>query len=67
MVTVGEGKGGMTWESSPATYITVCEVDSRGNLLCDPGNWKLVLCDDLERVTGREVGGQFRRQLEARM
>lgn len=30
MVTVGEGKGGVTWESSPATYVTVCEVDSQG-------------------------------------
>ena len=59
MVTVGEGKGGMTWESSPATYITICEVDSQWEFAV----WSRELkAGDLERAMGREVGGCFRRR-----
>ena len=35
--TGGEGKGGINWESSTETYITICKIDS-GNLLYDSGN-----------------------------
>ena len=51
--TVGEGESGMIWQSSIETYTLpyVKQIVS-GNLLCDPGNPKPILCDNLEGWDG---------------
>ena len=43
-------------------YITICEVDSRGDSLYDAGSSNLVLCDTLEGWDGVGVGGRFKRE-----
>ena len=64
--TVGEGESGMIWQNGIETYTLpyVKQIVS-GNLLCDPGNPKPILCDNLEGWDGggggREVqeGGTY--------
>ena len=49
MATLGQGEGGMTWESSIQTYILpYVKHIVGGNLLYDVGNPKLLFCDNLE-------------------
>ena len=56
MDTVGEGEGGMNWESSMETFtLPYVKYVASGNLLSDTGSSSPVLCDDLERWDG--VGG----------
>ena len=57
--TEGEGKGGINWESSTETYITICKID-RGNLLYDSGSSNPVLFDNLVRWDG--VGGRLKKE-----
>ena len=47
MTTVGEGEGGRIRESSTDAYTLPCVKEmARGNLLCDAGNTKMMLCDN---------------------
>ena len=51
--TVGEGDGGMNWESSIETYtLPYVNYTASGNLLSDTGSSSPVLCGDLERWDG---------------
>ena len=61
--TVGEGEGGMIWESSIETYTLPYIIQTAsGNLLYDMENPKRVLCKNLEVWDGREEGGMFKNQ-----
>ena len=58
--TVGEGEGGVTGENSIETYtlqnIISAKQIASGNLLCDVGNPKPVLCDNIEGWDGEGSG-----------
>ena len=63
MDTVGEGDGGMNWESSIETYtLPYVNYTASGNLLSDTGSSSPVLCGDLERWDGWEVGERLKRE-----
>ena len=46
--SVGEGEGGMIWESSTETYTLPCKRQRAGGSFYDAGDPKSVLCDNLE-------------------
>ena len=47
VATVGEGEGGRIRERSTDAYTLPCVKETaRGNLLCDAGNTKMMLCDN---------------------
>ena len=54
------GEGEMHAESNMETYITVCKIDSQGNLLCDSRNRGSVTTS--RNWVGREMGGRFKRE-----
>ena len=56
--TMGDGEGGMNWESRIETYTSITNVKylASGNLLYDMRNSKPVLCDNLEERDGVRGG-----------
>ena len=59
--TVGEGKGGMNWDSSVETYtLPYVKWKASGNLLYDPGSPNPVLFDRLEGWD--RAGGRLKRE-----
>ena len=55
--TVGEGEGGINWESSTETYtLLYVKQTASENLLFEAGSSNPMLCDNLERWDG--VGGE---------
>ena len=61
--TGGEEEGGMIWQDSNEMYtLPYVKQIASGSLLCDAGNPKPVLCDNLERwEREREVGRCYKR------
>ena len=56
--SVGEGEGGMIWENSTETYITICEIDDQSRF----DEWSRALkASALEQPKGMgwEVRGEF--------
>ena len=53
--TVGKGEGGMNWENSMETDITICKIDSKWELVVWYRELNPLFCDKLEGKDGREV------------
>ena len=61
--TWGEGRRGeMYGESNMETYITICKIDSQGNLLYLSGNSNRGSVSIQRGRKGREMGGKFKRE-----
>ena len=52
MDMVGEGEGGMNWESNIETYITICKIDSQWEFAVCLRELKQGLCINLEEWDG---------------
>ena len=63
MDTVGEGEGGMNWESNIETYILpYVKQIANGNLPYVAGSLDLALCDNLEVWDGVESGREVQEE-----
>ena len=60
--TVGQGKGGMKWESSTETYIIICKIDSQWESAVWHKELNLVLCDYMVGWGGMSEGGSRERE-----
>ena len=58
---VGEGEGGMNWETSMETYIIICKIDSQWEFGVWHRELSRVLCDNLEQWDGEKDRRGFRK------
>ena len=56
------GEGEMHRKSNMETYITLCKIDSQGNLLNGSGNSNRGSVSTWSGGMGREMGGRFKRE-----